>query len=275
MGDPFKDTSGPSLNILIKLMTVVALVLAPQIAVEKAEGADQGNKPKVAKVEKTQGTETASKTEGAATPDKGGAEVEVASSTALQELQSRLVSLENDLAGLKSADDRLAKRVGEEDSKRDREINTLKQRAASLEDAVKAASGERASATRGLTNLDADHKELKAVVSGLKAALSGKAASRDVADLGRTFDQRLDRAEKSLESGLRALDRNQAQASAELKNQDRHLTDLKNEVAALRNRLGQVQSGSNQVLIDRLGRIEKLLEKVLESKTSDGTSELR
>jgi K(+)-stimulated pyrophosphate-energized sodium pump len=29
VGDPFKDTSGPSLNILIKLMSVVALVFAP------------------------------------------------------------------------------------------------------------------------------------------------------------------------------------------------------------------------------------------------------
>jgi hypothetical protein len=29
VGDPFKDTSGPSLNILIKLMSGVALVLAP------------------------------------------------------------------------------------------------------------------------------------------------------------------------------------------------------------------------------------------------------
>jgi len=29
VGDPFKDTSGPSMNILIKLMSVVALVLAP------------------------------------------------------------------------------------------------------------------------------------------------------------------------------------------------------------------------------------------------------
>ena len=29
VGDPFKDTSGPSINILFKLMTIVALVFAP------------------------------------------------------------------------------------------------------------------------------------------------------------------------------------------------------------------------------------------------------
>ena len=34
VGDPFKDTSGPSLNILLKLMSVVALVIAPSIAVD-------------------------------------------------------------------------------------------------------------------------------------------------------------------------------------------------------------------------------------------------
>ncbi|MGB5553722.1 MAG: sodium-translocating pyrophosphatase, partial [Flavobacteriaceae bacterium] len=34
VGDPFKDTSGPSLNILLKLMSVVALVIAPSIALE-------------------------------------------------------------------------------------------------------------------------------------------------------------------------------------------------------------------------------------------------
>ncbi|WP_316787261.1 sodium-translocating pyrophosphatase [Pedobacter frigiditerrae] len=37
VGDPFKDTSGPSMNILIKLMSIVSLVIAPYIAISSSE----------------------------------------------------------------------------------------------------------------------------------------------------------------------------------------------------------------------------------------------
>ena len=37
VGDPFKDTSGPSMNILIKLMSIVSLVIAPYIAVDSSQ----------------------------------------------------------------------------------------------------------------------------------------------------------------------------------------------------------------------------------------------
>jgi K(+)-stimulated pyrophosphate-energized sodium pump len=37
VGDPFKDTSGPSMNILIKLMSIVSLVIAPYISVGNVE----------------------------------------------------------------------------------------------------------------------------------------------------------------------------------------------------------------------------------------------
>ncbi|MBO9572197.1 MAG: sodium-translocating pyrophosphatase [Chitinophagaceae bacterium] len=38
VGDPFKDTSGPSMNILIKLMSIVSLVVAPTLASIHGDG---------------------------------------------------------------------------------------------------------------------------------------------------------------------------------------------------------------------------------------------
>jgi K(+)-stimulated pyrophosphate-energized sodium pump len=51
VGDPFKDTSGPSMNILIKLMSIVALIIAPHIAVGSGHSSKTELTPKVAVVQ--------------------------------------------------------------------------------------------------------------------------------------------------------------------------------------------------------------------------------
>jgi K(+)-stimulated pyrophosphate-energized sodium pump len=43
VGDPFKDTSGPSMNILIKLTCLIGLVIAPLLAVGEGHGHAHNN----------------------------------------------------------------------------------------------------------------------------------------------------------------------------------------------------------------------------------------
>jgi K(+)-stimulated pyrophosphate-energized sodium pump len=47
VGDPFKDTSGPSMNILIKLTSIVALIIAPHVAQKNPASADLNSSPKI------------------------------------------------------------------------------------------------------------------------------------------------------------------------------------------------------------------------------------
>ena len=53
VGDPFKDTAGPALNILLKLMSVVALVLAPVIALDAVAAAPDATAAAPAAIERT------------------------------------------------------------------------------------------------------------------------------------------------------------------------------------------------------------------------------
>ena len=55
VGDPFKDTSGPSMNILIKLMSIVSLVIAPTLAVLHKDKIDSNRAEKLENLQRMSG----------------------------------------------------------------------------------------------------------------------------------------------------------------------------------------------------------------------------
>jgi len=91
VGDRFKDTSGPSLNILLKLMSVVALVIAPSIALN-AEKVTAHNMESLTITEQVVVSESA---EGTIVTDEKTITLEEATTEEIEQVSEEAIATEN------------------------------------------------------------------------------------------------------------------------------------------------------------------------------------
>ena len=96
VGDPFKDTSGPSMNILIKLTCLIGLVIAPILGGHSTESDSTDNHEVTVEVNMTSSDDSNNMTaEVNITENKNGAQTEV--STIVKETESEVKEKVNDL----------------------------------------------------------------------------------------------------------------------------------------------------------------------------------
>jgi len=90
VGDPFKDTSGPSMNILIKLTCLIGLVIAPILGEMYGNGHQTFNEKVVDVVENVEKTQEDESWEGSITVNKNGMETKKTLTGTQQEVEVML-----------------------------------------------------------------------------------------------------------------------------------------------------------------------------------------
>ena len=90
VGDPFKDTSGPSMNILIKLTCLIGLVIAPILGEMYGNGHQTFNEKEVDVVVNVEKTQEGESWEGSVTVNKNGIETTKTLTGTQQEVEVRL-----------------------------------------------------------------------------------------------------------------------------------------------------------------------------------------